>query len=99
MAKLVVMSNPVDGKEEAYNAWYDNVHIPELLTIPGIKSAKRFKQKSGADTWSYLCIYEVEGDDPEAVLAEMRRRVGGGETTPTDAINMATGYVSLFVDR
>ena len=99
MAKLVVMSNPVDGKEEEYNRWYDDVHVPELLTVPGIEAAQRFKLKTGAETWNYLCIYEIGTSDPEAVLADMRGRMAAGEFERSDSIDMSTGYMGLFEPR
>ena len=39
---FLVFSNPVDGKERKFNEWYDTVHTPEVLAIPGIVSAPRF---------------------------------------------------------
>ena len=31
----VVFSNPVEGKDDEFNDWYDNVHIPDLLQGSG----------------------------------------------------------------
>ena len=50
----VVFSNPVAGKEDEFNEWYDKVHIPELLTVPGMLSATRYALHEAA-------IYHVEG--------------------------------------
>jgi hypothetical protein len=36
-------SNAVEGREDEYNDWYNNTHIPEILTISRFKSAQRFK--------------------------------------------------------
>lgn len=44
--------------EEEFNAWYDTEHLPELLAVPGILSAARYKAvKSGP---KYLAFYELE---------------------------------------
>jgi hypothetical protein len=32
---LVVMSNPVPGREQEYNTWYDTQHLPDVLQNPG----------------------------------------------------------------
>jgi hypothetical protein len=44
--------------EDGWNDWYDHVHIPDLLTVPGIQSATRYAQRGGA--LSYLAVYEIE---------------------------------------
>ena len=33
---LLVLSNAGDGKEDEFNDWYDNVHVPHMLNVPGI---------------------------------------------------------------
>jgi len=45
----VVFSNPVEGKEDEFNEWYDNVHVPELLAVPGMVSATRYAPARGGD--------------------------------------------------
>jgi hypothetical protein len=40
---MVVMTNAVDGQEEAFNDWYDNQHLRDVLAIPGIKGATRYQ--------------------------------------------------------
>ena len=39
---FLVFSNPVEGRDGEFNEWYDTVHVPEVLAIPGILSAQRF---------------------------------------------------------
>jgi hypothetical protein len=59
----------VDGYEfqdtDAFNDWYDNVHIPDVMKAPGVLSARRFidPDNSTMETGKYLCIYEIETDD------------------------------------
>lgn len=64
---LVVFSNPVDGREEEYNAWYSKHHLDEILAIDGFVLAQRFRLAGEArmtrDTpdapYRYLALYEV----------------------------------------
>ena len=86
---MVVQTSPVDpAKEDAYNDWYDNTHIPEILEIPGFTSARRFKLHGpGADG------AHTPGFHPECVpfLARERDILGVGvETVGTDAGQAAT---------
>jgi len=34
--KMVTLTNPVEGREEAYNDWYQNVHLPEVVAYKGV---------------------------------------------------------------
>jgi hypothetical protein len=54
---LVWVDVPAD-KEEEFNRWYNEEHIPELLSIPGVLNAARYEAvKSGP---KHLACYELE---------------------------------------
>ena len=40
---VLVMSEPVEGQEEAYNDWYEYTHLDEVLASVGWQSAERFE--------------------------------------------------------
>ena len=78
---MIVLTNPVEGDEDAYNDWYTNTHLADVLKVPGVKSATRYKL---ADTqmvdqdckFRYLAIYELDTDDLASVRDEILARVG-----------------------
>ena len=37
---LLALSNPVEGREAEFNQWFDTVHIPEVLRVPGFASVQ-----------------------------------------------------------
>ena len=39
---FMVFANAVDGKDDAFNDWYTNVHLDEVLQVPGFASGQRF---------------------------------------------------------
>jgi heme-degrading monooxygenase HmoA len=43
--------------EPEFNRWYDEEHIPELLRIPGMLSARRLRTPGEPRT--YLALYEM----------------------------------------
>jgi hypothetical protein len=75
LALWIVLTNPADGKEDEYNAWYDGRHIADTLALPGLTAAQRYtvKQTAGPEgaRWSYLAIYEVELARVGEALAEL----------------------------
>ena len=48
-------------REAEWNRWYDEEHVPAMLSVPGIVSCTRY-QELGADG-KYLAVYEI--NDPQ----------------------------------
>jgi hypothetical protein len=93
MAKHVFLSllNAQSGKDEQFNDWYRDVHLPDVLTIPGFVAAQRFilsaAQLPGMETrWKYLVIYEIDDASPAHALAELAARMSGGGMIISDAL-------------
>jgi hypothetical protein len=89
-SKFIVMSNPVAGKERAYNEWYDGRHLSDVLKVPGFVSARRFsfvRKINDVPHWRYCALYTIESDDPASVVAELTRRVASGEVYVSDGID------------
>lgn len=87
MAKgiMYVESQPSSpDREQEYNTWYDEVHLPELLRIDGIVSARRLRPVDGKGP--YVAIYEIEGDDLQAVLDNMI--ANSGQLHMSDALQL-----------
>jgi hypothetical protein len=62
------------NREQEYNDWYNNVHIPELVALDGIVAARRLRPVNGEGP--YVALYEIEGDDLQAVLDNMSANAG-----------------------
>ena len=61
---IVGMNFNESEKEEEFNEWYNNVHVPEVLTAPGMVRAERFvAEGSSQGLPKYLAIYELEDED------------------------------------
>jgi hypothetical protein len=93
---LVVQTAALDGREDDFHDWYDNVHIPEILKVPGFISARRYARVGGEDGLPYLAIYEVEADDLQDVLAATATAREAGEFTTSDAIKPDTSSSALY---
>lgn len=75
---LVAMNGATpDGDPEALERWYEEVHMPDLKSCKGIKTARRFETVRGKipnnDLWSHVAIYEIETDDLAEVSKEMQK--------------------------
>ena len=101
-ALWLVHTHPVEGKEDEYNDWYDNTHVKDLLQVPGILSAVRYETVNpGEGRPHYLAVYEIDADDPSAVLAEVQARQADGRAKMTDTIEFQTikPFTELYVAR
>ncbi len=96
MAKysLFVWSEPVSGQEEAYHNWYNNVHLPDVLTVPGYTAAQRYEFASAAATpRKYLAVYDLETDSPDTVIE--RLTVSTKDMEVSSAIDPGTVIMSI----
>lgn len=93
----IALTNAADGREDDYTAWYENQHMPDVLAIPGIQSAQRFRiaeqsrQKLG---YRYMAIYEVETDDITSIHRAIAERAGTEAMPRSDAV----GVDRMFLD-
>ena len=88
---MVVMNNPLEGREDDYNDWYDNQHLDDVLRIPGVVCAQRFRlspvhRKLAPDALRYMALYMIETDDLRGVLDQIKTRSGTELMPLTDAI-------------
>ena len=73
---LLVFSDPTSAAAEIdYNRWYDKTHLGEVVGVPGIVGASRFRRliPGGANepTEQFLAIYELEAYDLSKVGDEL----------------------------
>jgi hypothetical protein len=70
----MVFAEPVPGREDEFNDWYERQHIPDVLRVKGILAAIRYevspvKTRSGASPPTrYLTIFELDGDPAETMV-------------------------------
>ncbi len=83
---FLVFSDPATGREAEYNKFYDEQHGPDVTSIPGFISGRRYVM---ADEQlrrvplikpKYLILYRVETADPVWVRDEIARRLKSGVT-------------------
>jgi len=99
-----VFSNPVPGRETEYNNWYDQLHAPDVVSIPGFVTAQRFVKNDlplyrmvDLQVPKYLVVYKIVTDDIEGVFKEVSRRLETGETFMSPAFDRATSVSYVIV--
>ena len=89
---FVVESNPSSPEKAAeFEAWYQNEHLPEVLAVPGMVSATRYRVSDDAPamggplTHRYMVVYEIDGE-PNDVMAAMGKASQAGEIRQSDLL-------------
>jgi hypothetical protein len=102
MAKyvFVVLTNPVAGREDEFNAWYDNQHLPDVLKVEGFVAAQRFKLTPEGDKpdapHRYLALYEIETDDLARTQAALSAVAGSPAMPLSDAMDSSRLSAVMF---
>lgn len=74
---LFVFSDCKDpAREDEFNDWYDNTHLPDMLEVPGTIRASRWASAEPRENQrrKYLALYEMETDDLKAFGEKVRER-------------------------
>jgi hypothetical protein len=89
------------GERATFEAWYDDEHIPQVLSAPGMAGAQRFvvdetKPLPGVASVDYghLALYELQGD-PTPFREEVKRLLMSGEMVLPDF--MVQPFKTLFL--
>lgn len=97
MGRMIVFANAAEGKDDEYNDWYDNTHIPEVLSSGPFTAAQRFKmadaQRSPVNH-GYVAIYEFDGSADDALAA-----LGNAAPTFTPSDASAGNAVLYFAEE
>ena len=97
--RLIVFTDAVPGQEAAYDAWYNDVHLADVADVPGVVSAQRFRLRTpmaGSFANQNLAIYEIDGDDPDQVIAAIEARGATGQMVISDSLDQSNMSVGVF---
>jgi hypothetical protein len=83
----LVMSDPLPGKEWDFNDGYQNMHMGDLVQLPGWTGAQRFRlvpvmprNTQPLFRRGNLIIWDQEGDDLGKLQSESRAAIAGGKS-------------------
>jgi hypothetical protein len=97
--KMIVMSRPTEGREDEYNDWYQNVHLRELVALPGFQAAQRYRIAASlveGEAHPYLAVYELETDDIDATLQGLRDAAGSAAIAMSDALDTESTFAVIY---
>ncbi|MDO6414473.1 hypothetical protein Q4F19_08785 [Sphingomonas sp. BIUV-7] len=90
--EYVILGRGKEGRDQEFRDWYDSDHLADVARVEGIVSARRlnidYQKVYDLDVPSYtsLTIYELETDDPAALVAKIAAMAGTDAMPMSDAI-------------
>jgi hypothetical protein len=102
---LMVLTNPAEGREDEYNAWYTDEHLDDVLACEGFRAAQRFQfapgQLSPDAPFKYLAIYEAEEGSIERAEKALLEAAGTDAMPISRAMQRerATWWFTAITDR
>lgn len=105
----MVKTRSTDPAQEAeFNAWYDDIDIPDVLDVPGFMRARRGQQQSIAEfpqldlretEGKYVALYDIETADIDKTIIDLyvgaRKMVALGRITDLLKVTEANYYRRL----
>jgi hypothetical protein len=92
--RMIMLSQANPGRDEDYERWYDEIHIPDMMQVPGFVAVQRFrvvKDVLGKTPYPFCTIYEIEADSADAALGAMFAALQSGKVRMSDSVDPATG--------
>ncbi|MAX74863.1 MAG: hypothetical protein CMH66_14595 [Nioella sp.] len=91
---LIALTNPVPGREADFEQWYDKVHLADVLKLPGVTGAQRFRlsaqqYREGPHPWQSMAVYEIETDDMSKTFNALKAASGTEAMPLSDALQDA----------
>ena len=97
MAKgiLYVQTHVDPAQADAYHAWYNDEHLPEICNLEGIVSARRFEPID--EDGSFTAIYEIDADSVEATKERLFAFMGSGKMSTPAGMAEGKPFVMSFM--
>ena len=96
------------AREAEFNAWYDDIDIPDVLAVPGFMQARRGVHKRfvelpelnlSEDEGNYIALYDIETTDIDKTIIDLyvgaRKMVALGRITDLLKVTEANYYRRL----
>lgn len=68
---LVATKNLNPADEAAFNHWYDDIDIPDVLKVPGYLRARRGVRDTDAESGRYVALYDIDTSNIDRTIVDM----------------------------
>jgi hypothetical protein len=92
----VVLTDAKPGRRDEFEDWYDQQHLKDVVAVPGVRSAKRYRliskitEQVEPAPWCSLAIYEIDADDPVEATRKLSALARTAAMPVSDALEWDT---------
>jgi len=97
--RMIVHSRPLPGLEAEYNDWYQNVHLKDIVAIPGFVAAQRWRLAeavSGQAPEPYMAVYEIEAESAQQAKQALLDAASAGRTPVAPVMDMDFTRAAIY---
>lgn len=93
-ALLFVESKPVSPERvDEYHMWHESTHIPEMLSVEGFMSARRWQTDDGE---SFVTLYEID-TDVETARTNLKAALQAGQMSRPEVVQLQPPPVQRYL--
>jgi hypothetical protein len=100
---LIVLTEPVAGREDEYHDWYNDQHLGDILAIEGFDAAQRFEfvetPLSQGAPHPFFAVYEVDAESIEIAEQRLLEALATAPRTDATSPNRALWWVKPLTER
>lgn len=99
---LIVMSNPIQGKDEDYKKWYIEQHIPDCLKIKGFVNGKLLASTEPQHPiqkqiqYKYVAVFNIETNAIDVLINELKNRMNTPFMLFSDTFDFQNFHIQFF---
>jgi hypothetical protein len=98
--QMLVFSSPTAAQQAEYNKWYEEIHVPDVLRVPGFVSGRRFlsldPEPRPLGLPPYLVEFELRSGDLKVTGQDIGARIRDGRTRMSPSFDGTTAR-GLFI--
>jgi len=97
---FVVRATITKDREAAFNLWYNQEHLPQVLRYNGAVSGRRYRRLSGDEKYEYMAVYEFASEEvlqtflQSAALRDLRAEYDKNFGAVSERVGQ--GWVQVF---
>lgn len=71
---VVLVDNLDPARDAEFNRWYDEVHVPDILSAGSFHRGSRYRARDATAPAAYLAVYETDWERPAEAVQAMETR-------------------------
>ncbi len=97
--KMVVLSNPMPGREQECDDWYQHKHLQDIVALPGFVAGQRFHLAHPIEEpnpYRFMAVYDIDSNDLLQTLGGLLVAADNGSLEVSESLDSANAYAAIY---